>query len=278
MSTRHTQNDTAYWVYNDDPKLPVMIMIHGLRGTHHGLDLIAKQLNGYRIIVPDLPGFFESKPLEVEHSINNYVKWLNEFIKGLNLSKPPVLFGHSFGSIIASYYIKKYPNSVTKLILVNPIGSSVIGTNKSFTSKLAIGYYWLSGVLPESLGTRLLSSKSIVMITSLALTKTKDKQLREWIHNQHLQYFSTFANRQVVNEAFKASINNSVRDVASDITVSTLIIAGELDNITPLDKQKELFKLFPHAKLVIINGVGHITQYEKPNEIVSAVNEFMSER
>jgi len=278
MSTRHTQNDTAYWVYNDDPKLPVMIMIHGLRGTHHGLDLIAKQLNGYRIIVPDLPGFFESKPLEVEHSINNYVKWLNEFIKGLNLSKPPVLFGHSFGSIIASYYIKKYPNSVTKLILVNPIGSSVIDTNKSFTSKLAIGYYWLSGVLPESLGTRLLSSKSIVIITSLALTKTKDKQLREWIHNQHLQYFSTFANRQVVNEAFKASINNSVRDVASDITVSTLIIAGELDNITPLDKQKELFKLFPHAKLVIIKGVGHITQYETPDEIVSAVNEFMSER
>ena len=278
MSSRHTLNDTAYWVYNDDPKLPIMIMIHGLRGTHHGLDLVAKRLDGYKIIVPDLPGFFESKPLGEEHSIKNYVKWLNEFITDLNLSKSPVLFGHSFGSIITSYYVSQFPKSVSKLILVNPIGSKVIDATKSITSKLALGYYWLSGALPESIGTKLLSAKPIVIITSLALTKTNDKKLRKWIHNQHLQYFSTFANRQVVNEAFKASIQNSVRDVASDIKIPTLIIAGELDNITPLQKQKELVKLFPNAKLIIIGGVGHITQYETPDEIADAVNEFMSER
>jgi len=278
MSSRHTHNDTAYWVYNDDPKLPVLIMIHGLRGTHHWLNLIAKRLTEYRVIVPDLPGFFESKPLKNEHSINNYVKWLNGFISNLKLSEPPVLFGHSFGSIIASHYVSKYPNSVTRLIIVNPIGSSVVDNNKSIPSKLAIGYYWLCGVLPEALGVRLLSSRAVVMITSLALIKTKDRDLRKWIHSQHLQYFSTFANRQVVNEAFRASISNSVREVALSIIVPTLIIAGEFDNITPLAKQKELVKLFHHAKLVIIKNVGHITQYETPKEIVDAVIKFMSER
>ena len=62
-------NDTDYWVYNDDLKLPVIVMIHGLRGTHHGLDLIAKNLPGYRIIIPDLPGFGISKEFSGEHNI-----------------------------------------------------------------------------------------------------------------------------------------------------------------------------------------------------------------
>ena len=100
MSLRHKLHNTVYYTYNDDSKLPVIIMIHGFRGTHHGLELIAKHLENFQVIVPDLPGFGESKPLSGEHSIDNYVKWLYEFIDNLKLSEPPILLGHSFGSII----------------------------------------------------------------------------------------------------------------------------------------------------------------------------------
>ena len=119
MTSRCMLHNTAYWVYNDDPKLPNLVMIHGYRGTHHGLELVAKQLTNYRVIVPDLPGFGESKPLNKEHSLNNYVEWLNEFITDSNLPKPPILLGHSFGSIIAGNYASKYSDSITKLILVD---------------------------------------------------------------------------------------------------------------------------------------------------------------
>lgn len=274
MISHHKLNNTDYWVYNDNPKLPTIVMIHGLRGTHHGLDLVAKLLDGYRIIVPDLPGFGVSKPLSREHSVENYVTWLGEFIDDLKLAKPPILVGHSFGSIIAGNYARNNPELISKLILVNPIGAPALKGPRAIMTQLTQVYYWLGRKLPEPIAMNLLSAKPIVMVASLAMTKTRDKDTRKYIHNQHLTHFSSFANRQVVSEAFSASVKNSVRDVARDITVPTLLVAGEVDDITPLKKQRELVKLFPNAALKVIKGVGHLTQYEKPVEVADLVKKF----
>ena len=274
MSLRHKQHDTIYYTYNNNPKLPVIIMIHGFRGTHHGMDLIAKRLNEYMVIVPDLPGFGETKPLANEHSIENYVKWLNKFIIGLNLSKPPILLGHSFGSIITAHYATEYPETIEKLILVNPIGSPALKGPKAIMTRLAIVYYWLGRKLPERLATALLSSKLIVLIMSNTMAKTSDKELRNFIHNQHLTHFSSFTNSQVVAEAFNASVKNTVRDVAHKISLPTLLIAGDIDDITPINEQHELSRIFSNAKIEVIKGVGHLTHYETPEIVADAIVKF----
>jgi len=266
---------TDLWVYNDNPKLPSIVMIHGLRGTHHGLDLVAKQLDGYRVVVPDLPGFGISEPLDVKHSIENYVKWLHEFIIDLDLPEPPILLGHSFGSIVASHYAQKYGNTISKLILENPIGAPVLRGAKAFLTYLATVYYWLGKVIPEPFGSKLLASKTSVMVMSVTMAKTQNKTTRKFIHNQHLQHFSSYANKQVVDEAFHASIHNDVREVAANIKVPTLLIAGDMDDVTPIKKQKELVKIFPNAKLVILKKVGHLTHYETPNQVASAIKNFL---
>ena len=274
MSIRHEQNGTIYYIYNDNPKLPVIIMIHGFRGTHHGLDLIAKQLNQHRVIVPDIPGFGETEPLTSEHSIDNYVKWLSKFISGMNLATPPILLGHSFGSIIVSNYASKYPKTISKLILVNPIGAPALKGPKAIMTRLALVYYWLGRKLPEKPATKLLSAKPIVMIMSNTMAKTNNKKLRQFIHDQHLTHFSSFTNRKVVAEAFNASVRNTVRDVARDIPVPTLLIAGDIDDITPLAKQHELHKLFSDSTIEVIKGVGHLTHYETPDVVAYAIEKF----
>lgn len=275
MSSHKTLKSTEYWVYNDDPKLPVIVMIHGLRGTHHGLDLIAKPLTGFRIIIPDLPGFGISKELAGEHSVENYVEWLKKFMFDLKLKEPPVLLGHSFGSIIVGYYAKKYPKTISKLIMVNPIGVSALEGAKAILTQVTVFYYWLSRILSESAGMKLLSSKFSVMAMSITFAKTRDKKLRAFIHDQHLQHFNQFANLRVVNEAFQASIHENVRDVANDVNVPTLLIAGALDTVTPLKKQKELVKLFPNAKLEVINKTGHLTHYETPLIVAEMIKKFI---
>jgi len=276
MPTKKILHGTRYWVYNDNPKLPTIIMVHGLRGTHHGLDLIASPIKNYRIVVPDLRGFGESGPLNDKHDIENYVIWLKEFFDNLHLKTPPILLGHSFGSIIVSYFAKEYPKNISKLILVNPIGVPALEGAKAILTQIAVVFYWLGCKLPEPIGTKLLSSKSSVVAMSITLAKTKNKKTRKFIHNQHLRYFSTFANRKVVDEAFQDSIRKSVREVACDIKVPTLLIAGELDDVTPLKKEKELVKLFPNAELVVIDKVGHLTHYETPDTVRLSIERFTS--
>jgi pimeloyl-ACP methyl ester carboxylesterase len=255
------------------PHTQTIIMIHGFRGTHHGLDLIAKNLKDFTVIVPDLPGFGAGKPLET-HDLPSYVTWLHDFIKAKKLAHPPLLLGHSFGSIICAAYASAYPKTIDRLILVNPIGAPALEGPKAILTKLAIFYYWLGRKLPGKLAKPWLASKAIVMVMSTTMAKTPNKALRRYIHSQHLQYFSRFYSPKSVSEGFITSVTHNVREFAADIPVPTLLIAGELDDITPLEKQRRLKTLFPNAKLVIIKGVGHLTHYETPQDIARAIVDF----
>ncbi|MDB5180120.1 MAG: alpha/beta hydrolase [Candidatus Saccharibacteria bacterium] len=251
-----------------------IILIHGFRGTHHGLELIAKHLEGFTVIIPDLPGFAEGDTLP-RYDLDAYVTWLAQFIQHQNLKNPPILLGHSFGSIVTAAYAAKYHDTIEKLILVNPIGAPALEGPRGLLTKLAVFYYWLGTKLPNKLSHKWLSSPMVVNIMSKTMTKTKDKALRTYIDDQHHQYFSLFHTSESVSEAFATSVNHSVRDFAKKITTPTLLIVGTKDDITPLAKQKELQELIPHAKLEIIEHVGHLTHYETPDQVASYVVDFV---
>lgn len=254
---------------------PSIILIHGFRGTHQGLALIAEHLPEYNTIIPDLPGFGDGDRLET-HDLDSYVKWLKTFIEKQNLKTPPVLLGHSFGSIVSAAYAKKYPKTISKLILVNPIGAPALEGPKAVMSKLAVFYYWVGTKLPGSFAQKWLASNLIVMVMSVTMAKTKDKKLRQFIHNEHRHYFSLFHTSKSVAEGFSISVNNSVPDFAKDIKTPTLLIAGAQDDITPIQKQKDLERLFPDAKLEIIQNVGHLTHYETPDQVAASIQAFMT--
>ena len=252
---------------------PTLILIHGYRGTHHGLQLIADALPEYETIVPDLPGFGEGPTLP-SYDLDSYVEWLHEFIQS-QPTKKPFLLGHSFGSIVCAAYAAKYPESIAKLILVNPIGAPALEGPKAILTQLTIFYYWVGTKLPGKAADKWLGSKAVVQIMSSVMAKTKDKTLRAYIHDQHHQHFSSFHDAQSVSQSFKTSVGNSVRDVAALITLPTLLIAGDKDDITPLEKQRILATLFKHAELKVIKNVGHLTHYETPDQIAAFVKAFL---
>lgn len=257
-------------------KKQTIILIHGFRGTHHGLALIEKDLQQYTTITPDLPGFGEGDTLST-YTLETYVEWLRVFIDNQKLDAAPILLGHSFGSIICAAYAKKYPTRISHLILVNPIGTPALEGNYKLLSKLAALFYWVGTKLPNSLARSWLASPYlIVKATSVTMTKTKDKQLRAYIHDQHLRYFSLFHSPKSLAEAFNVSVNYSVRDFAPAIHTPTLLIAGEKDEITSTEKQKELVELFSNGTLKIIENVGHLTHYETPDQVATYVQEFIT--
>jgi len=250
---------------------PTLILIHGFRGTHHGLAKIAEYLPHYNLVIPDLPGFGEGETLPT-YDLDTYVEWLHTLVSKYD---KPYLLGHSFGSIITAAYAAKYGDTIEKLILVNPIGAPALEGPRGALTKLAIFYYQLGKALPAPIAKAWLSSHVSTLVMSKVMTKTKDRKLRKFIDQQHIQYFSRFHSADSVHQGFVTSVTNSVRDVAGHITIKTLLIVGALDDITPLEKQKELVRLFPDATLVTIEGVGHLTHYETPKDVASAVQAFI---
>ena len=272
---------TAYWFYPADfgaSARRALIMIHGYRGNHHGLEAIAAALPNVDIYIPDLPGFGQSEPSKSGHSIADYADWLSGFIFGLGLKQEPHLLGHSFGSIIVSAYASRF-SGIKSLILENPVSAPALSGPRALATAATKSFFWLAGALPERLGLGILKGKPVVRGMSVVMTKSRDRQLRKWIHAQHDSNFSDFASRAVALEGYTASISNCVADFSADFKLPVLMLIGELDDITTVKQQQALFSSIgqSNSKLVEFKRVGHLTHYEIPEQIAKSIDEWLAE-
>jgi pimeloyl-ACP methyl ester carboxylesterase len=270
---------TRYWSYaSSNPNAKVIIFIHGYRGNHHGLEAIAGALEDFHVIIPDLPGFGESTPFSGEHSIDAYSDWLAEFIKKLTPKQKPILLGHSFGSIICSAFASK-SDAIELLILENPVSAPALKGPNALVTKIAQGFFKLSGSLPLKQGEWLLKSWPMVRGMSIIMTKSWKRELRKWVHAQHDANFNDFANRRVAIEGYNASISHNVSDYAADFKVPTLLIIGSRDDITSPKQQFAMSQKItvPHA-ISQHMGVGHLTHYEIPSDVAEDIRQFVAQQ
>jgi len=228
--------------------------------------------------MPDLPGFgssaaFASGP----HSVEHYGTFITGFMAALGLGPDTVLLGHSFGSIVAAHFVAAHPGAVSPLILINPIAAPALEGPKGIMTKLAVLYYRLAARLPQGPGLALLRNPLIVRVMSEAMAKTPDKELRRFIHGQHHSYFSAFADRDSLLESFTASVSGNVAEVAGQLALPVLLIAGEKDEIAMLPDQHRLAALLPDGTLKVIPGVGHLIHYETPAPAAGFILSFLKD-
>jgi pimeloyl-ACP methyl ester carboxylesterase len=262
---------TACWTYGPADAARTIVFLHGLRGDHHGLEPILSHLDGVRVVVPDLPGFGASPPFRHSvHDVAGYTAWAGELLDAVG--GRPVLAGHSFGSVVAASAARTA--DATRLVLVNPIAAAALQGPRQAMTRITVGYHRLAAALPERAGTALLRHPLGTRIASAAMTTTADPVLRRWIHAEHGRYFSGFADRRVLLEAFHASIGHDVAEYAADVTLPTLLVAAERDDIAPIPAQRALVRRFPDGHLVVVAGTGHLAHYEAPAAVAEAITGF----
>ena len=268
---------TAFWSYGPADGAP-LILVHGFRGDHHGLQGIAhavgERLPSVRVIVPDLPGFGESPAIPHRtHDLSLYGEWLRAFCQEVTPAGFAIL-GHSFGSLVVANALHGGLDPAVAT-LVNPISAPALEGPQAALTQLAIGYYRAADLLPEAAARRLLGNPLIVRTMSEVMAKTGDRELRSWIHAQHGAYFSRFSDSGTLLEAFRASVGHTVSEYAAAFHVPTLLIAGDRDDITPLTKQLELHRRIPGSELRIIPGTGHLVHYEAVADAVDEIVAFL---
>jgi pimeloyl-ACP methyl ester carboxylesterase len=272
--TLPTGEQIVYWEFNTD-KSPTLVLVHGITGSHEGFQYVIPLLGDFHIIAPDLPGFGESPLPHEKLSLRDMGELLIDFVEELELDKPHLL-GHSMGSLIVAEAVRQHAAAFAhKLILASPVptpvGNAEMRRVGVIFSRL---YYGASHRLPR-IGDKIARSRKLSYIATEMIMTTKDKVLKNIIHSHHfknLDFISSIGwNRRLHKEIIGTGMS---RYKSALRRFDVLIINGNRDNVTPLKMQRKIAQDIG-ARLEIIPGTGHLSHYEKPQQVADAIKSFL---
>ncbi len=252
-----------YWVYHPEKKYTIFFW-HGFRGSHRGLVQVAEALKGYRVIVPDLPGWGESGTLVTTHTFLHYVKFLKKFIAHFKL-EAYIVAGHSFGATLALVYAATFPKHIRHLLLLAPVINA-----GSLTSRLGELYYAVGAKMPQPFRRQWISNPVInigktelmtIMINPIKRQKlVQDEQknlayIRDWVEIETYQSF--------YDEDFWQSMKL--------LKMPTTVISASRDRMTSMATYKKMVATIPNGKMITLTGGGHFAPIEDPVAVTRAI-------
>jgi pimeloyl-ACP methyl ester carboxylesterase len=63
-------------------------------------------------------------------------------------------------------------------------------------------------------------------------------------------------------------------DIAQELTMPVVAIAGALDAVVPIDEAREMTRVFPNARLETMERSGHLPMLEEPERLTRALLDF----
>ena len=238
-----------YYKYGNKEK--VLIILPGWGDTRKTFDFYINNLkNKYTIYIFDYPGFGNSKFPNYSLTIDDYAKYIKDFIKEKNINNPYILC-HSFGCRISLLLIGKYRILVDRLIIIGGAGIR----RKSINRKYRIFKY------------KLLRKLSIFIPKH-----KKEKYLKKLINKYGSNDYKELNNLQRIT--FSNIVNTDLRKYISYIYSPTILIWGEKDTSTPLKDGKYMDKHIKDSALITIKKGTHFVYLECPFYILNIINNF----
>lgn len=252
-----------------------IIFIHGLGSYLPAWNKNLPELsNNYKTIAIDLPGYGKSSKGNYEYSMTFYAGVIKEFIEKKNL-KNVVLAGHSMGGQIAMVAALQYPQTIQKLILIDPAGFEVFNKGQK---------EWFRNVMTLD-GVKYTPAQQIR--TNLAVNFYNMPEDAEFMINDRIAMrgaadFDAYC--YAVTESVKGMVNQPVYDFLPEIKQPTLTIFGENDQLIPnrylnggkTEKYaKDGASKMPNNQLIMLPKTGHFAQFEKADEVNTAIRDFL---
>ncbi|MFA5714747.1 MAG: alpha/beta hydrolase [Candidatus Paceibacterota bacterium] len=232
----------------------LLLIVHGWGASSMSWMEIVEEMagKGFKLIIPDLPGFGKSPSPDETWGTENYADIVSKLIKELDL-KDFCLLGHSFGGGI-SLRIATENKNVRKLILCDA----------------AI-------VREERLDLRQKISKALANIGSRFVSK----DFPAYRFFEKFIYKLAGANdyykaSPVMKEVFKKVVSEDLRFLLPKVEQPCFIIWGSEDKATILEDAYFLNKEIKGSELKIIKGGRHNPYKTHPKEVAEAIISFLN--
>lgn len=233
----------------------IVLFLHGWGGSINSwrkIEPILKEqlnLNSYKLIFLDLPGFGNSQEPKGIWGIKEYSEFLKKFIKKINKNKKPViLIAHSFGGQIATYFAILYRDLLEKLILIDP-----------------------ACIRKESVKSK---------IINLIFKNKKFQKIKKipFLKNLYYKFFAskdyTLASNKM-KKIMKRILKEDLEDLLKTLEVKTFLIWGEKDNITPVNYGLKIKKLLKSSQIFFIKNSKHSPHIENPKACANLILKFI---
>jgi pimeloyl-ACP methyl ester carboxylesterase len=249
-----------------DDSLPI-VFIHGTSASLHTWDTLSSLLKANKKIIRfDLPAFGLTGPNRLnQYNFNFYNQFIDEFLLKLNVSKC-IVAGNSLGGSIAWNYALASPDKVKQLILLDASGYPKKDEKGSLGFKLAaipVLNQALKHISPISLIRKSLEDAfyNKAFVTEKMVQQYHDMLLRE-------------GNRGAVLELFQHPMKPDATKIKT-ITQPTLIIWGKEDQLISYANAALFKQDIQDSRVLVLDKVGHIPMEEAPNQVATAILEFI---
>lgn len=206
--------------------------------------------NGYKAFVLDLPGF-GNVPVDVDSfTLDDYVGFVNAFMKSQKINKA-ILLGHSFGGRLAIKFAYSYPGKVEKLILTGVPIIRTMTLKKRIASLAAFLGKRVLAIFPEPFQD--------------FFRKILYFSIGEW------DYYKSEKLRNI----FLRVINEDLVDYVKKLSIPILLAWGENDTITTVTDVEKIKKLRHGIESAIVSRGRHRLPIEDPETFVRICQTFL---
>lgn len=243
--------------FRDEGSGDAILILHGWGSRSDSWHDVQKDLvsYGYRVLVPDLPGFGQTSEPPSTWSLKEYSQFVRDFTQHVGL-KHFTLLGHSFGGRIAVDYTLRYQEQIHTLILADAAG---MGRHKKFKTRI---FFILTKLGDKIFSIKLFRfARPIVQKIWYKLTREND------------YYRASYKMKKIMAKILKENLRSRLHDIKRP----TLILWGEKDRLTPIADAVVINRHIPAAHLHIFPNVGHAINLETPAHVARQINRFLME-
>lgn len=240
-----------------------LVLVHGAaedsRIWHPQLAALADE---FTVVAWDEPGAGRSSDLPEELNLEGFADALAALIESLQLG-PAHVAGISWGGTVALELYRRHPGLVATLIMIDSYAG------------------WRGSLPADEVRARVASTRRMLAAPSAQFDPTLPGLFAGDPPADHVRLLAAIAadvRPATLERELAIMAETDLSELLPHVAVPTLLIWGDADTRSPLTVARQFEEAIPDATLVIVEGAGHLSSLERPEQVNSAVRAFCRAR